>query len=306
MTASGVYLMVSDEYAAPERERVSLGPIDGPPFLVIDFDDSVELGQAVFAADAAALVFHRTSGVDAETIFFTGPLRADPSWFEPAARVPLARQIDDAVDATLVEDLVTGRFVRAPASIKHTFVIGESFVSAVGPSLVVGPIGAPPRVLYTAPGKWIGRVLTDGRALFWAQAVRHERPHHSKLQAYYDQYGYGQSDPELWTATATDDPAALTAHKVCDLGPRSHISNLGGLGAVVLGGGKAAMFHIDRDGHTQVDVVDVATGERRRWQSDGLYTTGILFVNADELGLEVWSSEKRGYRRVLLDALTPL
>jgi hypothetical protein len=293
-TASGVYLMVSDEYAAPERARVSLGPIDGPPFLVIDFDDFVKLGHAEFAADAAALVFHRTSGVDAETIFFTGPLRADPSWFEPAARVPLARDVDDTIDARLVADLVTGRFVRAPASTNHKFVIGASFVSAIDASLVAGPIGAPPRVLHTAPGKWIGRVFTDGRALFWAQAVRGERP-------------YDQSERELWTATATDDPAALTARKVCDLGPRSDIRSLGGLGSVVLGGGKAAMYHIDDDVQLQIDVVDVVTGERRRWRPDGdTRANGILFVSVEELGLVVSSSGLRGYRRVRLDALTPL
>jgi hypothetical protein len=297
-TASGVYLVVHDEHVAPERARVSVGPLDGPPFLVIDFHDykgPCRLGYSEFAADAAALVFYRAeTDMDSETIYFTGPLRADPAWFEPAARVPpRIHGVDDAVDALLVVDINTGRFVRAPASTEHEYVVGASFVSVIRSSIVAGPLGAPPRVLHTAPGRWIGPVRTDGGALYWVQAIRGERPR-------------DLSGGELWTATATDDPAELAARKVCDIDPGIDLKDLRGFGHGTIGGDKVAAIHVE-DEQAQVDVIDVATGKRRRWRPEGdTRVDSVLFVSADELGLAVQTAGLHGYRRVRLDALAPL
>ena len=213
-TARGVQVLLFEPNGGPERQRISVGPLDGPPFIVFDLKShggKCSFVNALFAADSAAVALIREANIDHnETIWFAGPLRADPAWHEPAARILTPQTAVRTGETSLSgrslvhaheegvrrSDPASASFlpVQAAPGMHHGFAVGASYVYATGDRIVVAAAPGAPIPLYASPeGAVIGPAYLEGERFFWAQG--------------YGKDQVGRFDRiELWTALATDDP----------------------------------------------------------------------------------------------------
>ncbi len=76
-------------------------------------------------------------------------------------------------------------------------------------------------------------------------------------------------------------------------------------GPLVVGRGHIAFYHLEPDlPGPRVSIVDIATGARRRFVSrEGLSAMGALFVDADEVGIDVIAEQRRTIVRIPLTSL---
>lgn len=298
-TDAGVMLAIHDPEANPKRPRLTLAPLDGPPLLVFDLSyESCQFHQALFA-DAAAMVAifdHRTREQPIVRVL-VGPLGPDAAWHSPVAATDVVAPLSFSSTTPLVgvrrPDARTGTFtpVADPSSSACCgYAVGVSTVLVADGQLRVVDPGGASRPLRTA-GRIAGLVHVGG-AFYWAEGV--------------DPIGEGFKSIELWTAPATADPAAFAARRIAEL-PLHFLPHQvrDEFGPLVVGGGHIAFYHLERDlPGPRVSIVDIATGARRRFVSrEGLIAVGALFVDADEVGIDVIAEQRRTTVRIPLTSV---
>jgi hypothetical protein len=310
-TASGVMLAIHEAIGGTEREHISLAPLDGPPFLVLDMQrrsGDCDFVRADFADAGAAIVLAHGGVLDRQTIYLGGPLRSDPMWHRPLAHGPQFGSVSIAGRSIITvggdvrrSDPQTGEFIQFTddtTAICCGYAVGTSIVF-LGPGQIrvaVTP-GAPSRVLHTRSGSGTvtGLVAQDG-VLYWAEGAG------ARPKGGYDSI-------ELWTAPATDDPAHFAPRRITELGLHSLPDRHAGLGEtdeLMIGGGKIAVRYNDASGTARLIVVDGATGERRTWQPrPDVAPLDLLFVSPHEVGVAINVDDNHAYMRVRLDAMAP-
>lgn len=310
-TASGVILSIYDPDGGPERAHVSLAPLDGPPFLVLDLPSRggrCNFVRADFSDAGATIAVIDDSRPQTAMLYLGGPLRADPMWHRPLARGTLNESVSLAGRSIIAvgggvrrSDPQTGEFVKVADDFMALccgHAVGTSIVF-MGPGEIRAAVtpGAPSRLLYprSGPGHLNSFVAQDG-AFYWAKGQG------SRTEGGYEAV-------ELWTAPVTDDPTRFTPRKITSLGLHKLPGDYPGLGhadTLEIGGGKFAVLYKDASDTARLLVVDAATGERRMWQPrPGVTPRELLFVGPQEVGAAVDVDGTFAYMRVRLDALAP-
>lgn len=299
-TEAGVVLAI-DEY-----DRLTLAPLDGPPFLVLTIADVARCDFFDVAFDGgSAAIGVDTSSDSGETsrIYLAGPLRPDSAWHQPAARLRGFGQVSLS-GRTLVtirgglqrSDPRSGEFTamfHGPATCCGAAVGASTvFVADRRNILVHSDAGGLPQVLHRAPeGEEVADLHRVGGAFYWAQSVG----------ARADARGTRVDRVELWTAAVTDQPSRFIPHKLTDLARHTFPGERWEDG-IVAGGGKLAVLDLDA-AEPVVEVVDVTTGALRRWSPESA-PRRVVFVDADEIGVEFRRSDATyQYMRVSLDTL---
>lgn len=313
MTARGIHVAAYERNESGDHDRVSIAPLDAPPFVVFDLVGRCSPSTALFAADAAALAVNLVADERPERRFFAGPLHTDAAWYAVAAQESLAVSVRDLslVGRTIVTtdrdgrirraDRTTGEFaeIHGEPHARAGFAHGNSVVFATPTALAVAVRGGKRSVqLHRAPpGQVVGSLDVEGDAMYWTQGVAAEQAHD----------GYATID--LWTAPVTDDPGELRPRRI----GTTELRRFPDAGTWVVdslhtGGGMLAYLHHPKHSHDRgrVVVMNARTGEARVWRpAEGTRPRSVVFVGPDELGLEVMIEGTRGYLRIALDTLAP-